>query len=90
MEVIGVIIAGIVVSLLGKWWLGPHGRDDLGMVTTAVCGVGGVLVGWYAAAELGITMGHGEAARWAVALLVGSAFAAIMAMLTGRSLASRL
>ena len=42
---------GIVISLLGKWWLGPDGRDDFGVVTTLVCGVAGVLVGWYAAAD---------------------------------------
>jgi hypothetical protein len=85
MEIVTVIIAGIIISLLGKWWLTPSGRDDIGLVTTAVCGVAGVLVGWYAAAGLDV-----ELVRWAIAILVGSVLAAIVATLTGRSLAGRL
>jgi hypothetical protein len=90
MEIITVIGAGIVISLLGEWWLGPDGRDDFGVVTTLVCGVVGVLVGWYAAAGLAIATGGVDVSRWIVAILVGSVFAAIAATLTGRSLAGRL
>jgi uncharacterized membrane protein YeaQ/YmgE (transglycosylase-associated protein family) len=89
MEIIGVIIAGIVISLLGKAVVGPGGRDDIGVVTTAVCGVVGVLMGWYAAAGLGAA-GDAEVVRWAIAILVGSAFAAVAAIVTGRSMPGRL
>lgn len=89
MDIIGLIIAGIVISVLGKALVGPGGRDDIGVVTTAVCGVLGVLVGWYAAAGLGTT-GDLEAVRWAMAILVGSALAAVAALVTGRSLSGRL
>jgi uncharacterized membrane protein YeaQ/YmgE (transglycosylase-associated protein family) len=90
MEIIGVIIAGIVLGSLAKWWLAPGGRDDIGVVTTVACGVLGVLIGWYAAAGPGIAIGGVEVVRWTIAILLGSVFAAIMATLTGRSLAGRL
>jgi uncharacterized membrane protein YeaQ/YmgE (transglycosylase-associated protein family) len=90
MEIIAVIIAGIVISLLGKWWLPPVGRDDIGVVTTVVCGVVGVVVGWYAAVGLGIATGGADFARWTLAIVVGSVSAAAVATLTGRSLAGRL
>jgi uncharacterized membrane protein YeaQ/YmgE (transglycosylase-associated protein family) len=89
MEILTLIIAGIVISLLVKWWA-PGGRDDFGLVTTVVCGVVGALVGWYAAAELAAATGGAELVRWALAILVGSVFAAIVATLTGRSLSGRL
>jgi hypothetical protein len=90
MEIIGLIIAGIGISLLGKRWLAPAGRDDIGTVTTAVCGVAGVLVGWYAAAGTGIATGGDELARLTVSILLGSALAALAAIVTGRSMAGRL
>jgi hypothetical protein len=89
MEIIGVITAGIVIGLIAKLWFAPGGRDDIGLVTTAVCGGVGVVVGWYAAVGLGIAMGV-ELVRWTIAILVGSGFAAIIAILSGRSLAGRL
>jgi uncharacterized membrane protein YeaQ/YmgE (transglycosylase-associated protein family) len=90
METIGVISAGIVVGSVAKWWLAPGGRDDIGVVTTVVCGVLGALIGWYAAAGLGIAIGGVDVIRWTIAILLGSVFAAIMATLTGQSLAGRL
>ncbi|MGH3482363.1 MAG: GlsB/YeaQ/YmgE family stress response membrane protein [Nocardioidaceae bacterium] len=89
MEIVGLIIAGIVISLLGKVVIGPSVRDDIGLVTTAVCGVIGVLVGWYAVAGMGTT-GDVEVVRWTIAILVGMVLAAIAALVTGRSLSGRL
>ena len=89
MEIIGVIIAGVALGLLGKWWLGPDRRDDLGLVTTVGCGVLGALVG-YAVAGMGSGPADVEPIRWVIAILVGSIFVAVMAFVTGRSLAGRL
>jgi uncharacterized membrane protein YeaQ/YmgE (transglycosylase-associated protein family) len=89
MEIVSLIIAGIVISLLGKVVVGPGVRDDFGLVMTAMCGVVGVLVGWYAAAGMG-TAGDLALLRWTIAILVGSVFAAIAAVVTGRSLSGRL
>ena len=89
MEIVSLTIAGIVISLLGKMLIGPGVRDDFGLVMTAVCGVVGVLVGWYAAAGMGAA-GDLAVLRWTVAILVGSILAAIAAVVTGRSLSGRL
>ena len=89
MEIVGLILMGIVISLLGKAVIGPGDRDDFGLVTTAVCGVVGVLVGWYAAVGVE-TAGVVELVRWTIAILFGSVFAAIAAVITGRSLSGRL
>ncbi len=89
MDIVGLIMMGIGISVLGKAVIGPGGRDDIGLVTTAVCGIVGVLVGWYATAGLG-TAGAVEVVRLAIALLFGSAFATVAALVTGRSLSGRL
>lgn len=89
MDIITVIIAGLVISLLVKWWA-PGGRDDFGLVTTAVCSVVGALVGWYAVAGAVAAGGVDDLARWTIAILVGSVFAGVVATLTGRSLSGRL
>jgi hypothetical protein len=89
MDIVGLIAMGIGISLLGKAVIGPGGRDDIGLVTTAVCGIVGVLVGWYATAGLG-TASAVEVVRLVLACLLGSVFAALAAVVTGRSLSGRL
>jgi uncharacterized membrane protein YeaQ/YmgE (transglycosylase-associated protein family) len=89
MDIVGVILAGIVLGLVGKWWLGPNRRDDLGLVMTVASGVFGALVGW-AIAGMGSGPATFEAVRWASAIVIGSIFVAVMAFVTGRSLAGRL
>jgi hypothetical protein len=41
-DVIGVIIAGIIIGLLGKFFAPGH-RDNIPLWLTIVCGIGGVL-----------------------------------------------
>ena len=89
MEIVGLIILGIVISLLGKAVIGPGGRDYIGWATTAVCGVLGVVVGWLVAAGLG-TAGGIELVRGTIAILFGSVLAAIAAVVTRRSISGRL
>jgi uncharacterized membrane protein YeaQ/YmgE (transglycosylase-associated protein family) len=52
-EIIGVIIAGIIIGLLGKW-VAPGSRDNTPLWLTILCGIGGVLIGYYIAAALGV------------------------------------
>ena len=44
MDIIGVIIAGIIIGLLGKFFA-PGNRDNIPFWLTIVCGIGGVLIG---------------------------------------------
>ena len=46
MDIIGVIIAGIIIGLLGKF-VAPGDKDNIPIWLTIVCGIGGVLLGWY-------------------------------------------
>ena len=41
MEIIGVIIAGIIIGLLGKF-VAPSTRDNIPIWLTILCGIGGV------------------------------------------------
>ena len=84
MEIIGVIIAGIIIGLLGKW-VAPSDRDKIPLWLTVLCGIGGVIVGWYIAAALGVEATDGvDWIRWIVSVLVAAVFVMVAATLTGR------
>jgi uncharacterized membrane protein YeaQ/YmgE (transglycosylase-associated protein family) len=91
-EVIGVIIAGIVIGLLGKW-IAPSSRDNTPLWLTVLCGIGGVLIGYYLAAALGVAATPGiDWVRWIISVLLAavlvmiasSVFGARRGRLTGR------
>ena len=50
MDIIGLIIAGIIIGLLGKFFA-PGNRDNIPLWLTVLCGIGGVLIGYYLAAR---------------------------------------
>ena len=85
MGIIGVIVAGIVIGLLGKF-VAPGNRDDIPLWLTVLCGVGGVVVGWYVYVALGGNGSPGiDWTRWIVAVLVAAVLVVIASALTGRS-----
>jgi uncharacterized membrane protein YeaQ/YmgE (transglycosylase-associated protein family) len=82
-DVIGVIVAGIIVGLLGKW-VAPGSRDNTPLWLTILCGVGGVLIGYYAAAALGVAATPGiDWIRWIISILVAAVLVMIAATATG-------
>jgi uncharacterized membrane protein YeaQ/YmgE (transglycosylase-associated protein family) len=84
MEVIGVIIAGIIIGLLGKW-VAPGDRDNIPLWLTVLCGVGGVLIGYYIAAALGVEATSGiDWIRWIISIVVAAVLVVIAATVTGR------
>ncbi len=83
MEIIGVIVAGIIIGLLGKW-VAPGTRDNIPLWLTIVCGVGGVLIGYYVAAALGVAATPGiDWVRWIISVLVAAVLVMIAASVTG-------
>ena len=85
MEIIGVIVAGIIIGLLGKF-VAPGNRDNIPIWLTILCGIGGVIIGWYVYAAFG--GGHTSGVdwvRWIVAILVAAVLVVIASALTGRS-----
>jgi uncharacterized membrane protein YeaQ/YmgE (transglycosylase-associated protein family) len=84
MEVIGVIIAGIIIGLLGKF-VAPGNRDQIPLWLTVVCGIVGVLIGYYIAAALGVEATEGiDWIRWIISIIVAAVAVMIAATVTAR------
>ena len=85
MSIIGVIIAGILIGLLGKF-VAPGDKDNIPIWLTVLCGIGGVLLGWYVydAFGGGETSGF-DWVRWLVAIVVAAVLVVIASTITGRN-----
>ena len=84
MDVVGVIVAGIIIGLLGKF-VAPGDRDSIPLWLTVVCGVGGVLIGYYIAAALGVDATRGvDWVRWIISIIVAAVLVVAAAAVTGR------
>lgn len=84
MEIIGVIIAGIIIGLLGKF-VAPGDRDNIPIWLTVLCGIGGVILGWFIYTAFG---GSGNTpgvdwVRWIVAIAVAAVLVMIASAVTG-------
>jgi uncharacterized membrane protein YeaQ/YmgE (transglycosylase-associated protein family) len=85
MDVIGVLVAGLIIGLLGKL-VAPGDKDNTPIWLTILCGVGGVLVGWYIYAAFGGDGSGGvDWTRWAVAIIVSAVFVVLASTVTGRN-----
>ena len=85
MDVIGVIVAGIIIGLLGKF-VAPGDKDNIPIWLTVLCGIGGVLLGWYVYAAFGGGTTEGvDWVRWLVAILVAAVLVVIASTVTGRN-----
>jgi uncharacterized membrane protein YeaQ/YmgE (transglycosylase-associated protein family) len=89
MEIIGVIIAGIIIGLLGKF-VAPSTRDNIPIWLTILCGIAGVIIGWYIYTAFG---GNGSAGidwvRWLIAIAVAAVLVIIADAVMLRSRAGR-
>jgi uncharacterized membrane protein YeaQ/YmgE (transglycosylase-associated protein family) len=89
MSIIGVIIAGIIIGLLGKL-LAPGDKDNTPLWLTILCGIGGVIIGWFIYRAFG---GNGSSGvdwtRWIVAIVVSAVLVVIASTVTGRNTTGR-
>ena len=85
MEIIGVIVAGIIIGLLGKF-VAPGDKDNIPIWLTVLCGIGGVVLGWfiYTAFDGGKTDGV-DWVRWIVAIVVAAVLVVVASTVTGRN-----
>ena len=89
MEIIGLLIAGVIIGLLGKF-VAPGARDNTPLWLTLLCGIGGVLIGYWVAGALGVSQTSGvDWVRWIVAILVAAALVVLASTLTGRNTRKR-
>jgi uncharacterized membrane protein YeaQ/YmgE (transglycosylase-associated protein family) len=83
-EIIGVLIAGIVLGLLGKW-VAPGDKDNTPLWLTTLCGIVGALIGWIIYLAFG---GNGSPGLdwtcWILVVLCAASLVAIVSNLTGR------
>ncbi|HKE68491.1 MAG TPA: GlsB/YeaQ/YmgE family stress response membrane protein [Nocardioidaceae bacterium] len=85
MEIVVLIIAGAIIGLLGKW-VAPGSRDNTGILVTILCGIAGVIVGWFIAKAFGVAATSGiDWLRWIISVIVAAAFVAVASTLTGKS-----
>lgn len=85
MEIIGLIVAGIIIGLLGKF-VAPGDKDNIPIWLTILCGIGGVLIGYFIYDAFGGDGSSGvDWVRWAVAIAVSAVLVVIASAVTGRS-----
>jgi uncharacterized membrane protein YeaQ/YmgE (transglycosylase-associated protein family) len=84
-EIIGLIVAGLIIGLLGKF-AAPGARDNTPLWLTVLCGIGGVLIGYYVAGALGVASTNGiDWIRWIISIIVAAVLVVAASTLTGRN-----
>ena len=87
--IITAIIVGAIIGLLGKF-VAPGDKDNIPIWLTLLCGIGGVLIGYFIYRAFG---GNGSAGfdwtRWIVAVLTAAVLVVIASTVTGRNTGTR-
>ena len=85
MEIIGLIVAGLIIGLLGKF-AAPGARDNTPLWLTVLCGIGGVLLGYYVSGALGVESTKGiDWIRWIISIILAAVLVVAASTLTGRN-----
>lgn len=85
MEIIGVLIAGLIIGLLGKF-VAPGDKDNIPLWLTLLCGIGGVLLGYWVSGLMGVEDTNGiDWIRWVVSIVLAAVLVVIAATVTGRT-----
>jgi uncharacterized membrane protein YeaQ/YmgE (transglycosylase-associated protein family) len=85
MEIVGILIAGIIIGLLGKL-VAPGDKDNIPIWLTLLCGVGGVLLGLVVYTAFGGNGSNGvDWTRWIVSIAIAAVLVVVASTVTGRS-----
>ena len=89
-DIIILIIVGAVIGLLGKL-VAPGDKDNIPIWLTILCGIGGVLLGYWIYSLFG---GSGQTdgvdwVRWIVAVITAAVLVVIASTATGRNSGKR-
>ena len=90
MEIVGVIIAGIIIGLLGKL-VAPGDKDNTPLWLTVLCGIGGVVIGWYVYTAFG-GKAHTNGVdwtRWIISIIIAAVLVMVASTTTGRNAGRR-
>jgi uncharacterized membrane protein YeaQ/YmgE (transglycosylase-associated protein family) len=89
MDIIGVIIAGIIIGLLGKF-VAPGDKDNIPIWLTVLCGIGGVIIAWFVYTAFGGNGSPGiDWVRGIVAIAIAAILVVIASTVTGRNTTAR-
>jgi uncharacterized membrane protein YeaQ/YmgE (transglycosylase-associated protein family) len=84
-----LIIVGAIIGLLGKF-VAPGDKDNIPLWLTILCGVGGVLIGYFIYSAFGGDGSRGiDWVRWIVAIVVSAVLVIIASTVTGRNTTRR-
>ena len=84
-EIIVLIIGGAIIGLLGKL-VAPGDKDNIPLWLTVLCGIGGILLGFFVYQFFGGDGSRGvDWVRWIVAVLTAAVLVVIASTVTGRN-----
>jgi len=84
-EIIGILIAGLIIGLLGKL-VAPGDKDNIPIWLTLLCGVGGVLLGLVVYSAFGGNGSPGvDWTRWIVSIAISAVLVVVASTVTGRN-----
>jgi uncharacterized membrane protein YeaQ/YmgE (transglycosylase-associated protein family) len=85
MEIVGILIAGVIIGLLGKL-VAPGDKDNIPLWLTVVCGIGGVLLGMVVYTAFGGNGSPGvDWTRWIVSIAISAVLVVVASTVTGRN-----
>jgi uncharacterized membrane protein YeaQ/YmgE (transglycosylase-associated protein family) len=84
-DIIVLLIGGIIIGLLGKL-VAPGDKDNIPLWLTILCGIGGILLGYWIYSFFGGDGSGGvDWVRWIVAIVVSAVLVVIASSVTGRN-----
>ncbi len=84
MDIILLLVAGVIIGLLGKL-VAPGDRDNIPLWLTVLCGIAGVLIGYYVYGAFGGSETDGiDWVRWIVSIVVAAILVMIASAVTSK------
>jgi uncharacterized membrane protein YeaQ/YmgE (transglycosylase-associated protein family) len=84
-EIIGILVAGLIIGLLGKL-VAPGDKDNIPLWLTLLCGIGGVLIGLGVYRAFGGDGSNGvDWTRWIVSVAIAAVLVIVASTVTGRN-----
>jgi uncharacterized membrane protein YeaQ/YmgE (transglycosylase-associated protein family) len=84
-EIVGILIAGLIIGLLGKF-VAPGDKDNIPLWLTLICGIGGVLLGLVVYSAFGGNGSPGvDWTRWIVSVVIAAVLVVVASTITGRN-----
>jgi uncharacterized membrane protein YeaQ/YmgE (transglycosylase-associated protein family) len=88
-DIIVLLIVGTIIGLLGKL-VAPGDKDNIPIWLTILCGIGGVLLGYWIYDLFGGDGSRGvDWTRWVVAVLTSAVLVVIASTVTSRNTGTR-